>query len=248
MKVPLGPFQDRVLELIRRADSFLFPPLCIVCDAPRQGHDRWLCLPCGNKIREKITARKGCPRCGQNLDFHSCICESVWDFPYDRIISFVDYDELIRVLMQEIKYRGKRHLAHYAGQLCAPYLKMRISIQIYDYIIPVPLYWSRHQRRGYNQAEWFARGLSESLGGPEVNTGILRRVRNTRSQTKLKRSQRHTNVSGAFGLSPGCSGVNGASILLIDDVITTGATSAAASEVLVSGGCEKVTVISFARD
>ncbi|MBN1575541.1 MAG: ComF family protein [Chitinispirillaceae bacterium] len=235
-------------SLFQRIDAFVFPPLCIVCDKPRQTDNRWLCGDCLRQLIAGITSRDGCPHCGQNRAVRSCTCAVVWDYPFDRIVSFVDYGDTAQAVMHHVKYQGKRHLARYMGQVCAPYLDKSITDGV-DIVLPVPLHWLRRQQRGYNQAEWFARGLFEDVARPKVHCGILRRVRRTKTQTKLDKSDRRRNVAGAFALTvKGAAAVKGKSLLLVDDVITTGATTAAAAAVLLAGGSGSVTVVSFARD
>ncbi len=237
-----------LLTLVRRVDDFIFPPLCIVCDRLRAPHDRWLCPDCLHQIERALTSRNCCPRCGQNRDLRTCTCDIVWDYPFSRIISFVDYGDTVQSIMQHIKYQGKRRLARHMGRVCAPHLDKSIQ-ETCALAIPIPLHWLRRRQRGYNQAEWFARGLFAQGGRPHVDCGILRRVRRTKTQTKLDKSDRRSNVAGAFALtSAGRAKVAGRAVVLIDDVITTGATTAAAASVLLAGGCSSVTVVSFARD
>lgn len=150
--------------------------------------------------------------------------------------------------MHQIKYQGRKQLARYVGRLCAPFLESA-AIDSCSVVVPVPLHWLRRQRRGYNQAEWFARGLFEKTPPSQVHTGILRRLRPTNTQTKLDKSERRSNMAGAFGLtSKGAEVIKGIPVVLVDDVVTTGATTAAAASALLGGGCGRVTVVSFARD
>ncbi|MBN1309001.1 MAG: ComF family protein [Chitinispirillaceae bacterium] len=248
MTAALQPKQPLPISLLRRIDAFLFPPLCIVCDKPRRRDDRWLCGDCLQRLTAGIASRNACPRCGQNRAVRSCACAVVWEYPFDRIVSFVDYDDTIRIIMHHVKYQGKRRLARDMGRLCAPYLDGNV-VGACDFAVPVPLHWLRLRRRGYNQAEWFARGLVGDAARPQVHCGILRRMRRTKTQTRLDKSERRRNVAGAFLLTPeGAEVVKGKRVVLVDDVITTGATVAAAAAALLAGGCSGVTVVSFARD
>jgi len=118
-----------------------------------------------------------------------------------------------------------------------------------DYIVPVPLHWLRKYKRGYNQAEWFARGIIGDRNKPVLITSGLYRKRKTRTQVKLDKAERQKNVQGAFGITNSLKQIiKGKDILLVDDVITTGATTAACAETLLEGGCKKVRVLSLARD
>jgi ComF family protein len=234
--------------ILRRIDEFVFPPLCIVCDKPRPDRDRWLCHACRRELTEQIPSRNGCPKCGQNLDFRTCSCKFAWDYPFSRIRSFVDYSDTVQSIMHQIKYQGKRGLAFYLGQLCSSFTG-QTDVAGASIAVPIPLHRQRRRKRGFNQAEWFARGLFTGQEGITIATDVLKRVRNTKTQTKLDRSQRQINLTGAFTLSPaGAAVVAGKPVVLVDDVITTGATTAAAASVLLAGKAAGVTVVSFARD
>ena len=155
---------------------------------------------------------------------------------------------MIQNIMQQIKYQGKRNLAFEIGMLCGSLTDAEFT-EAFDVIIPIPLHKKRITQRGYNQAELFARGIAAGNSPRKVRTDLLQRIRNTTSQTKLDKSQRKKNLDDAFALSDNApEHLANKSILLIDDVITTGATTAAATEVLLKSGCASVTVLSFARD
>ena len=234
--------------LLRRIDAFIFPPLCIVCDEPRLFPSRWLCPACFESFTAETAHRNACVRCGIDRTVRMCACDVVWDRPFDRIISFVNYSDMVQSLMHQIKYQGKKHLARYLGALCAAELKKAAPCG-FDCAVPIPLHWVRRKKRGYNQAEWFARGLFGQLSGTSVECTVLRRIRSTKTQTQLDKSERLGNVAGAFALArDGAAIVAGKRVALIDDVITTGATATSAAQALLAGGCAQVTVISLARD
>lgn len=237
------------LQIFRRIESFFFPPLCILCDAPRLSDNRWFCHSCSEAINELITNRQACSRCGQNRALRLCSCEYTWDYPFEKIIAFVDYTDIIQDIMRHIKYHGKCSLAYDLGLLCSS-LTETDFMAAFDMIIPIPLHKKRALQRGYNQAEYFARGLTAGTAiHPEVQTTLLLRKRNTISQTTLDKSQRKDNLKNAFILSGNAKQIlHDKSVLLVDDVITTGATTATATEVLLEGGCRNVMVLSFARD
>lgn len=115
-----------------------------------------------------------------------------------------------------------------------------------DAIVPVPLHRSRERQRGYNQSACLARAITE-LGGIPTEQMLIR-TRKTPSQVDLGRQQRRTNVADAFEVSLGSALLQGRSVLLIDDVRTTGSTVNACAEVLVRGGSRKVSVLTVALD
>ncbi len=114
----------------------------------------------------------------------------------------------------------------------------------FDVAVPVPLFWWKRMQRGFNQSELLARELSRRSGIPFGD--FLRRTRHTPSQTGLSATARRQNVAGAFAVKPGTV-LKGQRVLLIDDVLTTGATLAAASRALKQAGAARVTVLTLAR-
>src|SRR5690606_16397207 len=113
-----------------------------------------------------------------------------------------------------------------------------------DLIVPVPLHPAKARKRGYNQSECFAQGLSSSLGIP-VDAGILFRSVSTESQTRKNRYDRYENMKRAFGIKK-TETINGKHILLVDDVLTTGATLEACAACLQNGFPEKISIITLA--
>jgi len=137
-----------------------------------------------------------------------------------------------QTLLHDLKYRGNIRVGLYLGRLLGQELKHTLFSEC-DMLVPVPLHRKRLTQRGYNQSEIIARGVSEVTGIP-VTTHLLRRAGNTGSQTSMTRQERFENISSAFSLYRTSPDLNGKKILIIDDVITTGATLEACSQVLFS--------------
>ena len=134
-----------------------------------------------------------------------------------------DYKELLHA----VKYGGNVATGRWLGRMLGE--KMReAAYPLPDVIVPVPLHWRRQWKRGYNQAEVIARGISEGLSGDiPVLTDILRRVRYSTSQTRMSVGSKWENVSGSFVLidnRTAAERLSGRHVLLVDDVLTTGAT------------------------
>jgi ComF family protein len=157
---------------------------------------------------------------------------------FDAAYSFGAYQGVLRDLIHLYKYGKVRTLARPLSGLLAQALPRDES---FDATVPVPLYWRRRLQRGFNQAELLARGLSRRTGIPVVRA--LGRVRPTPTQAGLSNSARRQNVTRAFR----SRSVQGKRILLIDDVMTTGATATACALALKQAGARRVSLLTVAR-
>jgi len=157
---------------------------------------------------------------------------------FDAAYSFGAYEGVLRELIHLYKYGRVRTLARPLSGLLAQALPRD---EAFDAAVPVPLYWRRRLQRGFNQAELLARGLSRRTGIPVVKA--LGRVRATPTQAGLSNSARRQNVTRAFR----ARSVQGKRILLIDDVMTTGATAGACALALKQAGARRVALLTVAR-
>lgn len=249
-----SPVNRRIAALLRRARDnalgVLFPPICLHCDSPHDGSHHWLCPSCLDGLQSNARERHRCPRCSVNLEQRECTCDLVWDHPFERIHSMVDYYDTVRAVMRHVKYRGMSKLAFDLGQR----LGTTVPADFWDgveTVVPIPLHFVRRMRRGYNQADYLARGVLSSPDAPAVIylPGAIRRTRHTRTQTKLDRDQRRANLAGAFRVAPRhVDAIKRKIVVLVDDVVTTGATTGTCAEALLAAGAEAVRVLSLARD
>jgi ComF family protein len=249
-KLPLHSVCARAAGAVwHSARDFVFPPLCIVCDMPLDGGDPWLCGGCAEKLAANARARDACPRCGQNRAIHECTCELAWDNPFDRVASLFDFDDTVRAIIHRVKYRGMKSLAFHVASRFAGFIPGGFFDGA-DAFCAIPLHPLRKLRRGYNQAEFIARGFAEGRGGrAPVLSGVLKRVKRTKTQTKLDREQREKNLAGAFAVAgDGQAAIAGKNLVLVDDVVTTGATTKQCTLVLLAAGAASVRVLSLARD
>jgi ComF family protein len=160
---------------------------------------------------------------------------------FDFAYCFGAYEGTLRELIHLFKYRGMKPLA---GPLSAYLSGALPRDQRFDVVVPMPLHWRRRWRRGFNQAELLARRVARSCGIPLKNA--VRRIRSTETQAGLSNAKRRDNVAGAFRLK-NPRAVQGRHVLLIDDVMTTGATASACALALKRGGAASVTLLALAR-
>ncbi len=160
---------------------------------------------------------------------------------FDTVYTFGSYEETLRELIHLFKYGKVRPLADPLGRLLARAIPPE---QRFDVIVPMPLHWRKRWSRGYNQSELLARFIARRRGVPMAK--IVRRVKATAPQAGLSNSKRRLNMSGAFAMRKGAN-VKGLRVLLIDDVLTTGATASACAKVLKRAGAKHVAVAAVAR-
>ena len=160
---------------------------------------------------------------------------------FDAAYAFGSYEHTLRELIHLFKYSEVRPLAKPLGALMARAIPRE---QRFDVIIPMPLHWKKRWSRGYNQSELLAKEISRRWGVPVRR--MVRRVKPTAPQAGLSHSKRRLNVRGAFEVRSG-AGLKGLRVLLIDDVLTTGATASACASVLKRAGASHVAVATVAR-
>jgi len=147
-------------------------------------------------------------------------------------------------ILHELKYRGQKKLGEYTGKLLATSLKQDEIINSADFICPVPLHPKKERKRGYNQSYHIALGLSNILGIPVDNTNLYRNT-HTSTQTRKSRWERWKNVEAIFEIRDPQK-LNGKHIILVDDVVTTGATLEACAVAILSQCDARISVLTLA--
>jgi len=226
----LFPDQCRLCERPLRA--FTPVPVCSAClETVLPAAAPYVCVCCGLPF-ETAAPLHGVDRCGLcRLRTHA----------FDQARGFGVYEGSLRRLIHLLKYDKMRPLAR---PLAACMAKRLGELGPVDVIVPVPLFVLRKWRRGFNQADVLARALSQESGIP-WSRRILRRVRATPPQVGLSHRQRRLNLAGAFAVRG--EAVRGRNVLLVDDVMTTGATLDACARVLKAAGAARVTGLTAAR-
>jgi competence protein ComFC len=243
-----------LLSLISmKTGGFLFPPICIKCknNAHGAGLAAWLCSSCLSLLEKNHTVRTdhSCHLCSQNLLVKACDCGTPIDRPYEKMYSLFDFDDTLKTIVHEFKYGGFKRLAFHLGKTYASLVPASFFDGM-DLITSVPLHFLRRIKRGYNQADYFALGIIAGSGLPlKLHRGVIRRKRTTKTQTTLSREDRLKNVAGAFAISKKTQAfIRDKSVILVDDVVTTGATTAQCVAVLREAGANRVRILSLARD
>ena len=218
-----GMLKTLIREFFQGLSSLLFPVVCIVCD---------------QRITEPNTVV--CHNCWSDLKLLSA--ENIKTKPIpeqlDTILPVFEFNDTIQKIIHGLKYSGYKSLGVHLGRLVTVRLPQDF-FQKDTVLLPVPLHPIKKRERGYNQSMFIARGIAE-VAGLTVRDNLLKRVKNTVTQTHLDAHERLQNMQNAFTIFDNCdlNGIN--SIVLVDDVFTTGATMNAAAAVLKSQGITSV--------
>jgi ComF family protein len=235
-------------------DGFLnlvYPDACFLCATPVfRSREYGVCSLCWQKILALKILSPRCPSCGLPLpnfeEDSNHLCGScLQQLPsYSGARSFGYYAAEVRRVIHELKFDGRRHLVELLAPLLAGVFGDSWDRSDFDYITAVPLHPKRRRERGFNQAELLAKGLCQRIAIPYIHT--LKRLQYTLPQVGLTDSQRRANIRQAFHcIDP--QKIAKCRILLIDDVMTTGATVAGAAQTLVKAGAGSVSVLTVAR-
>lgn len=217
--------------LLQPITDFIFPPTCLHCSVVLEEDDRHLCRACWKRI-PLIT-----PATGLFADTKEKLLATGM---LDGLVSVYVFekDGPFQALAHALKYDGFSSAGRMAGGALGEQL---IEWGIHaDLLVPVPLHKAKHRERGFNQAESIARGISDRTGW-SVMVRVLERTRMTHTQTKLDAAERRKNVAGAFTVPEGkAPELKGRTCIVVDDVITTGATIVACAEALHQAGASSI--------
>lgn len=224
------------MHLLDHLVDFLFPPRCHVCGSALAPHERFACSHC----------LSGLPRSGYHRTPMNPMEERfAGRFPFERATGHFIYtrDSALAILVQDMKYRAFPSIGDMLGSLVATELFSTGFFHDIDLIVPVPMHWLKQARRGYNQAERIARGISAVAGMPVE--AALKAVRPHKTQTSKTLAQRLGNTAGLFAPARPDS-IKGRHVLLVDDVCTTGSTLSSAAEALWTASPARLSMLTVA--
>lgn len=230
--------------------NMLFPPRCACCDGELPTGETLvpLCGRCSTELAPEV--RPACGRCGAPVAAAQAgcpNCEGCRGRPmrFARAVALGNYDGLLRTSVLRMKRDTEEPLSAALAELFFQRREAALAALVADVVVPAPMYWLRRLARGTNSPEIVAERLARRLRLPCVPR-MIRRLRNTRPQGALARQERLENVRGAFRLRRGCD-VRGAKVLLVDDILTTGATCGEIARQLLTAGAKEVSVAVLAR-
>ena len=244
-----GKFRMALSYIASSLGRLAYPPHCVACGAALdENEDRYLCRACIARIN--FVKEPTCRKCGHELGPHQpdrrCLnCRNV-PLRFDKAIAAAHHSGIARDLVLALKFGGQMHVVYPISTMLSNRLADCDLLDRVQIVAPVPLHRARQRTRGFNQAELIAEDLAERCGLP-FTPRILARVTDTPPQTHgMSLASRRQNVKGAFAvIKPKI--IAGKTILLIDDVLTTGATTSECAGVLKRAGAKTVYVATITR-
>ncbi len=225
------------MALINDFMSLIYPRHCEACSISLLKHEQFICNLCQINL----------PKSNYHHQLnHELSFVFAGRIPFENALSFYVFEKSGRVqkLLHAIKYQNQKELAQFIGELYAKDLIENNSLKTVDVILPIPLHAKKLKQRGYNQSEWFAKGIAQQLN-ISLNASALQKVNATNTQTNKKKFERWQNVEGVFKLQiPEV--LKNKHVLIVDDVITTGATIEAAWQALKNIEGIRVSILSIA--
>ncbi|MCX5699434.1 MAG: ComF family protein [Candidatus Omnitrophica bacterium] len=236
--------------LFKGLKDLIYPNCCLVCKNRIQpaGQQQLICAGCWDKIEQNLPPF--CASCGRHLTpeaIEKNACPSCWkfNFYFDRAFSPCAYSGAIKKLIHEFKYSGKDYLGKPLGKLMQTFIRdYQLPIAHLDFVIPIPLHKSRQREREFNQAEILSQEVAREFDKKALTDALIR-VKPTKTQTELTFQERCQNVKESFAVAKP-ELIKDTNLLLIDDVLTTGATSSEAAKCLKESGARKVLLLTLA--
>ena len=248
--------RESLISGLKQAADVLLPPRCAFCDTDLNSYDHQqsigdkilLCKQCRQKLVDEDWL--WCTRCGSTTGPYApkdgrCMNCRGKSLRYKAVLPLGRYEDELRSAVLKMKKRSHDHLSVAMAKMYTTHRGGQILDFQPDIVVPVPMHWRRQLKRGTNSAEILAVEIGKKLGISTVSR-LLTRCRNTNPQKDLTPTERKLNVEGAFCLTAGYD-IGGARVLLVDDILTTGATCREATGVLRRAGAKEIVVAVLAR-
>ncbi len=229
--------------------NLIYPTICLLCKQ-YISNDKRNSIICANCLAQiKFNIPPFCPKCSRHIASYlkGTRCkECIYKYPsFDFAWAACCYNTTMRELIHLFKYKQKTALRKLFSNLIISFIKeYNLDIAQFNVIVPIPLFPAKLRERGYNQSLLIAKILSEKFKIPILDNNLVR-VKNTKSQSLLDRKERWTNIKGAFKIKNPIV-FYGKRVLLIDDLLTTGATTSEAANILKDSGAQIVGVLTLA--
>lgn len=224
--------------------NLIYPQRCPFCDGIVSLSTKGICDSCHDKIT--IIREPRCRKCGkpiENMREEYCKDCNNHSHDFDRGFSLLLYQNFTKESIYRYKYKNRREYADCYAKLIVYHFNREIRDMHPDALIPVPLYWKKQRKRGFNQAGLLAEKIKSQTGIP-VNHGLVIRTRNTKAQKALNRSEREKNLKKAFQVTE--NDVKLDTVIVIDDIYTTGSTVDMIARELKKSGVKKVYFLTLA--
>lgn len=217
--------------------SLLFPEYCLMCEEGLKKEEKLICIHCRYKL----------PKTHSHLDNENYIARKFWGkLPVRYAWAYLKFTKKgnVQRILHKLKYDGYAEVGELLGKWYGYELKEAGLEKEFDLILPVPLHISKLKKRGYNQSDTIAKGMSEAMQVEWSEKVLIKNIA-SETQTKKKRLERWENVEKVFDIT-NKDKIIGKRILLVDDVVTTGSTLEACCKLLLDEGCKEVSIATIA--
>ncbi|MFT6927498.1 MAG: ComF family protein [Psychromonas sp.] len=231
-----------IKQKLKQLIELFLPARCLMCEL--SSNDRLICGPCQTALLE---ARTCCQRCGLALNICLPFCGDCLKQAhlFEQLHALGSYQPPYSQMVKKLKYTKQLLYGELLGELLSESIVLNLSAQQLsrvDYLLPVPLHTKKQRTRGFNQAQIIAQVVGKHLNIPLILEGVNRQI-NTRAQEGLTLNNRKKNLNGAFSISLAVQQeITGAHIVIIDDVVTTGATANSLCQTLLKAGAQRIDI------
>jgi len=238
-------------KVIQGLANLIYPKKCLACSNKLTSElkDIIICAPCNKAIKKNLPPF--CHSCGRHLERDAFVKNTCSDcqrmkLHFDRAFSPCRYEGVIKELIHEFKYKGKDYLGKPLSKIMTDFIReYNLPIDYLDCIVPVPLHKTKLREREFNQAQLLSNYIAKSFDKEILDLSLIRK-RHTRTQADLEKDSRLLNVMDSFAVLKE-ENVRGKNLLLVDDVLTTGATCSEAAKTLKNAGAKIVFVLTLAN-